>query len=125
MSFFSDVRYAIRALARNPGFAAIVVLVLALGVGGTTAMLTIVDAILLRPLIRQGLPPVIFGLAAGLSAAVAAGRLMNSFLFGVTATDPDTLGAVAALILSVAVAACYIPASRATHADPLTVLRYE
>jgi putative ABC transport system permease protein len=75
--------------------------------------------------IREGLQPVIVGLTAGLSGAVAAGRLMNSFLFGVTATDPPTLVAVAALILSVAVAACYVPASRATHTDPLTVLRYE
>jgi dienelactone hydrolase len=45
MNFLSDVRYAIRALARNPGFAVVVVLVLGLGIGGTTAMLTIVDAI--------------------------------------------------------------------------------
>jgi predicted permease len=50
MNFLSDVRYAIRALGRNPGFAVIVVFVLGLGIGGTTTMLTIVDAILLRPL---------------------------------------------------------------------------
>jgi predicted permease len=74
---------------------------------------------------RQGLAPVMFGLAVGLSGAVAAGRLLNSLLFGVTATDPVTLGAVAALLSSVAAAACYIPAARATRTDPLTVLRYE
>ena len=43
MNFVSDVRYAIRALARNPGFAVVVVLVLGLGIGGTTAMVTVVD----------------------------------------------------------------------------------
>src|SRR5262245_39982554 len=48
--FLSDVRYAIRAMGRNPGFALIVVFVLGLGIGGTTTMLSIVDAILLRPL---------------------------------------------------------------------------
>jgi len=75
--------------------------------------------------VQQGLTPVIFGLVAGLCGAAVAGRLLNSLLFGVTATDHATLGAVAALLLSVATAACYIPAARATRTDPLTALRYE
>jgi len=75
--------------------------------------------------IRQGLAPVVFGLVAGLAGAVASGRLLNSLLFEVAASDSATFGVVAMLMLSVAVAACYIPAARATRSDPLTALRCE
>ena len=49
-NLFADVRYAVRLLIRKPGFAAVAILTLALGVGATTAIFTVVHAVLLRPL---------------------------------------------------------------------------
>jgi len=77
----------------------------------------------LRLMIRQGLLPAMLGLCLGLAGAVAATRLMSSLLYGVSATDPATLGGVSALIAVVAVLACWVPARRATRVDPMVALR--
>jgi putative ABC transport system permease protein len=75
--------------------------------------------------VRQGLAPVAAGLAAGLAGALAAARLASGFLFGVRPADPPTFAGVAVLLLAAALAACYLPARRATRVDPLTALRDE
>ena len=65
------------------------------------------------------------GAATGIAGSYAATRVLARFLFGVTATDPATFIAVPAWLCLVALAACYIPARRATAVDPLRALRYE
>lgn len=75
--------------------------------------------------LRQGMAPVIVGVLAGMIAAVFAGRLISSLLFGVSAYDPFTLLAVVLVVTLVALVACYIPARRATEVDPMVALRYE
>lgn len=80
---------------------------------------------LLGMVLRQGMTPVVLGLAAGLAGAVFAGRLIGGLLFGVTSYDPLTLGIVAILIALVALLACYIPARRAMRLDPVVALRHE
>jgi ABC-type antimicrobial peptide transport system permease subunit len=73
----------------------------------------------------QGLRLTAAGLLAGLAAAFALTRLLQTQLFNVRPTDPATIAAVIGFIACVALAACYLPASRATRVDPMVVLRDE
>jgi predicted permease len=79
----------------------------------------------LRLIVGKGLTLALIGVAIGLGAAFALTRLMKDFLFGVTATDPWTFGGIAALLLVVAVLACWTPARRAAKVDPMIALRAE
>ena len=74
---------------------------------------------------RQGMTPAIVGLGAGLLASVAAGRVIESMLFGVSSRDLVTYATVTTMILAGAAAACLFPARRAASLDAAVTLRAE
>ncbi len=79
----------------------------------------------LRLVLKSGLSLTLIGLALGTLGALGLTQLLSSLLFGVSARDPWTLAMVGLVLATVALAACYIPARRATRVDPTVALRYE
>jgi putative ABC transport system permease protein len=80
---------------------------------------------MLKAIMRQGMLLSGIGVVIGLAASFGLNRFLGTLLFGVKATDPVTYAAVAAILISVALLATYIPARRATLIDPMIALRYE
>lgn len=121
------------------GFAALALVLCATGVYGLISFTTLqrtreigvrmalgadADAIR-RMVLREGGALVLAGVALGLAGAVAASRFLQTLLFEIRPGDPLTFGLVCALLLGVGLAACYLPARRATRVDPLVALRLE
>jgi hypothetical protein len=119
-SIWQDVRHALRGLRRSPGFAAVAILTLALGIGINTAIFSVVNSLLLRTL-----PVAEPEKLALVSFPRAIEQGFQALLFGVTPLDPVSLTAAAALLVAVALVACYLPARRATTIDPMNALRCE
>jgi putative ABC transport system permease protein len=78
---------------------------------------------IVQMVIGEGLVSGLTGLAVGLVGALAIGGIGSSLLFGVTATDPMTFVSVSVLLSAIALAACLVPAMRATRVDPNRALR--
>ena len=79
----------------------------------------------LKMILKQGMALAAIGVAIGLGLALVLTQMMASLLYGVSATDQITFIAISLLLAVVALAACYIPARRATKVDPMVALRYE
>ena len=121
------------------GFAAVAVFLAALGIYGVLAYfvsqrsreLGIRLALGARPralfglVVTQGMKPVVAGIGVGLVASVAVTRLVSTLLFGVDALDPASYAVTVGVLAATALAACALPARRATRVDPLVALRDE
>jgi ABC-type antimicrobial peptide transport system permease subunit len=75
--------------------------------------------------VARGMKLALIGIAVGVPSSIAATRLLRSLLFEVSPTDPLTFGGIALLLAASALAACYLPARRASRLDPLAALRHE
>ena len=79
----------------------------------------------LRLVVKQGMRPVLIGLAIGIASAFALGRLIASQLYEVSAHNPALLAGSTVLLATIALIACLLPARRAAHVDPIQALRVE
>jgi ABC-type antimicrobial peptide transport system permease subunit len=110
IGLYGVLSYAVTQRSREIG------LRMALGATGSSVV---------RMVVRHGLLLTGIGIAIGLAGSWAATRSLKNLLYGVSATDPVTFAEVAALLTLIALAACWIPARRASQVDPITVLREE
>ena len=79
----------------------------------------------LRLIVREGMVVALIGVGLGLAGGLALGRFLSSLVFGIAVYDPATFGLVAVLLSGIALAACAIPARRASRVEPMAALRYE
>jgi predicted permease len=79
----------------------------------------------LKLIVTQGMTLTILGVCIGVAGAFALTRLLSTLLFGIAPTDPATFIVVSAVLLSISLLACYVPARRAMGVDPMVALRYE
>jgi len=79
----------------------------------------------IRWIFAIGFRPALLGLTVGLLAAIMIGRTLRGLLYGITPTDPLSLGLVALVLTAAASLACYLPARRAAKLDPMVALRHE
>ena len=133
---FAQRRFQLQMIG---AFAAVALLLAALGIYGVTAFwvsqrtqeigiriaLGARGGDVVGMVMRQGVRLTLWGIAAGLAGALPLSGLLRGLLFGTSFFDPATFAAIAALLLATATVACYLPARRATRVDPMRALRSE
>jgi ABC-type antimicrobial peptide transport system permease subunit len=110
LGLYGVISYAVSVRAREIGIR------LALGAHAANVRALIV---------KQGMLLTALGLAAGLIVSLIATPVLQSMLVNLSATDPVTFAGVSALLIAIALVACYVPARRATRIDPIATLRAE
>ena len=80
---------------------------------------------LLALVMRRSLIILLIGVGLGIAAAIAVTRFLETFLWGVTPSDPATFLTIAAILVATGVVACLVPGTRATRIDPLVALRHD
>ena len=108
IGIYSVLAYAVKRRTREIGIR------MALGADGGD---------LVRMVVFQGMRPALIGLAIGVAASLVLGRLLAGLVFGIAPTDPLTFAAASALLSGVALAACAVPAWRATRVEPTQALQ--
>ena len=122
----SDLHFALRSLVRTPAFTAVVVLVLALGIGANTAIFSVVDAALLKPMPIPDPDRVVRISGSHPQSFVWFNRHgLSSQLRDLGQIDLLTLSIVSAAFLASAALATWLPARRATLIDPIQALRFD
>jgi hypothetical protein len=112
-----DLRYAIRTFANAPGFTAVAVLSLTLGVAANALVFTVVKALLIVP--------VLGGVTAGLIGALGLSRLFSNLLYGIAPTDALSFGLGSFCIVTLTLLASYVAARKVVSIDPAITLRSE
>ena len=111
-SLLQSLRYTTRLLLKSPGFT--VTVRIALGAKGSN---------IFKFVIRQGLKLVAIGLVVGIAASLVLVRFIENILFGVSGSDPVSILPTVVVLGAAALAACLMPAIRATRISPITALR--
>ncbi len=79
----------------------------------------------LRSILQEGMALTLLGAAIGLALAIALARMAGTFLYGISPIDAWTFALAPALLLTIAMVACFLPARRASRLDPLRALRHD
>ena len=133
---FSDLQFALRQLLKSPGFTGVTILTIGLGIATVTVVFSLREigvrmalgadgARVFRWVLNQGMKLALTGSIAGLLLALCGARLVQGFLFGVSAWNPAVFLLTAGTLLVVAILACWWPAWRASRVDLMEALRYE